>query len=61
MAERDEKRRIAAEADGDTKLAGFIQKEIALRDASSAEMENSKEIERRARQSQHDAETMRLE
>ena len=60
-AERDEKRRIAAEAAGDTKLAAFIQKEIDLRDASFAEMEKSEEIECRAKQSQRDAETMRLE
>ena len=39
----------------------MIQKEIDLRDASLAEMEKSEEIERRAEQSQRDAETMRLE
>ena len=60
-AERNEKQRIAADAAGDTKLAALIQKEIALWDASAAEMEESEEIERRAKQSQRDAETMPFE
>ena len=60
-AERDEKRRIAAEAAGDTKLAEVIQEEIALRDVSYIDMEKSEDIERRAKRSQRDTEQMRVQ
>ena len=55
--ERDEKRRIAAEAAGDTKLA----EEIALWDASYIEMEKSEDIERCAKRCQRDGEQLRLQ
>ena len=54
----DERRRNATE---DTRLAELVQKEIALRDASFIELEKSWEIKRRAKQSQREAERMRIE
>ena len=57
-SEWEEGRRDASQ---DKRLSGLVQKEIALRDASSIEMEKSENIERRAKQSQRDAESTRIE
>ena len=43
------------------RLRDLAQQEIALRYASFIEMEKSEEIERRAKQSQRDAEHMRID